>query len=407
MFNVERIRADFPVLHRAVHGKPLVYLDTAVTAQKPQSVIDATNAYYSEFCGSVHRAVYALAEKSSALYEGAREKVRKFIHAGSREEVIFVRGTTEGINLVAQTWGRKNIRAGDEIVVSGLEHHSNIVPWQMLCEEVGAVLRVAVLNDVGEIDQACFERLLNEKTRLVALSHVSNALGTINPIKEMIAKAHSVGAKVMIDGAQGVPHLSVDVQDLDCDFYAFSGHKLYGPTGIGVLYGKRELLEAMPPWQGGGDMIASVTFEKTTYAKSPLKFEAGTPNIVGAIGLAAAIDYLGTLDFEQLGAYEHELLVYGTEKLQKINGLRIIGTAKNKASIISFVMKGVHPHDISSILDRQGIAIRAGHLCAQPVMQHFGVNSLARASLAFYNTHAEIDALVVGLQKVCEVMRVG
>lgn len=402
-FNVWRIRQDFPILKQRVHGKPLIYLDNAATSQKPQRVIDAVCQFYAEDCSNIHRGVHALSERSTQTYEQARVKVQRYINAASEREIIFVRGTTEGINLVAQTFGRSRMQPGDEIVISAMEHHSNIVPWQLLCQQTGARLRVIPMNDDGELLLDEYEKLLGDRTKLVSIVHVSNALGTINPIHQMIALAHEQNIPVLIDGAQAVQHLKVDVQELDCDFYAFSGHKLYGPTGIGVLYGKAALLEAMPPYQGGGDMIRSVTFEQTTYNDLPYKFEAGTPNIAGAIGLGAAIQYVNEISLEAIAAYEHELLAYATEAVSEIAGLRIIGTAREKTSVLSFTLAGVHPHDIGTILDQEGIAIRTGHHCAQPVMDRFGVPATARASLAFYNTKEEIDALVAALHKVREV----
>jgi cysteine desulfurase/selenocysteine lyase len=404
-FNVWKIREDFPVLKQTVYGHPLVYLDNAATAQKPQAVIDALVHFYSADNANVHRGVHLLSERSTKAYEDARLTVQRFLHAADARQIVFTRGTTESINLVAQTWGRANVRAGDEILISALEHHSNIVPWQMLADAKGARLRVAPINDAGEVLIEDFERLLGPRTRIVALAHVSNALGTINPVRRMIQAAHAAGAVVLIDGAQAAPHLSIDVGELDCDFYAFSGHKLFGPTGIGVLYGRQSLLEAMPPWQGGGDMIRSVAFHKTVFNDPPYKFEAGTPHIAGAIGLAAAIDYVGAIGLENIAAYEHELLEYGTARLSETPGLRLIGTARHKAAVLSFTLEGVHPHDVATILDRRGIAIRAGHHCAQPVMERFGVSATSRASLAFYNTRDEIDALIQGLEAVREVFQ--
>jgi len=401
--DVAKLRQDFPILHQEVHGKPLAYLDNAASSQKPQVVIEAISRFYRSDYANIHRAVHQLSERSTRRYEETRIKVQRFLHAESPREIIFVRGTTEGINLVAQTYGRAHLRAGDEILISALEHHSNIVPWQMLCEEKGAFLRVVPINDAGEIVLEDFERLLSRKTRLVAVSHVSNALGTINPVREIIERAHSQGVPVLIDGAQAAPHMPVDVQKLDCDFYTFSGHKLYGPTGIGVLYGKASLLEEMPPYQGGGDMISSVTFEKTTYNTLPYKFEAGTPHIAGAVGLSAAIDYVSEVGLENIAAYEAELLAYATERLSHIRGLRIIGNAKHKAAVISFVLDGVHPHDVGTVLDREGIAVRTGHHCAQPVMERFGIPATTRASFALYNTREEIDRLVRAIEKVKEM----
>ncbi|HLH19292.1 MAG TPA: cysteine desulfurase [Bryobacteraceae bacterium] len=403
LFDVDKIRKDFPVLKQTVHGKPLVYLDSAATAQKPFAVIEAIRRFHEVDCANIHRGVHELSQRSTAAYEETRAKAKRFLNARSKSELIFVRGTTEAINLVASSWGRKNVKAGDEIVVTALEHHSNIVPWQMLCEEKGARLRVVPMNDRGELILEEYEKLLNPRTRLVAMAHVSNALGTINPVREMIAMAHKAGALVLVDGAQAAPHLKVDVQALDADFYAFSGHKVCGPTGIGILYGKSALLNAMPPYQGGGDMIRTVTFEKTTYNDLPYKFEAGTPNIAGGIGLGAALDYLTAIGLEKIAAYEHELLLYGTEALARIPGLKMIGTAREKAAVLSFVIEGIHPHDIGTVLDRQGIAVRTGHHCAQPVMDRFHVPATTRASLAFYNTPAEIDALAAGIGKVREL----
>jgi cysteine desulfurase / selenocysteine lyase len=402
-FDVEKIRQDFPVLKQKIHGKPLIYLDNAATAQKPQAVIDAIVKFYEVDCANIHRGVHELSQRSTAKYEETRTKVKRFLHAKSNQEIIFVRGTTEAINLVTNTWGRQNIQAGDEIIIAGLEHHSNIVPWQMLCDEKAAILRIIPINDRGELIMEEYAKLLGPRTRMVATGHVSNALGTINPIREMIAMAHGVGALTLVDGAQATPHMKVDVQALDADFYAFSGHKVVGPTGIGVLYGKTKLLHAMPPYQGGGDMIRTVTFEKTTYNDLPYKFEAGTPDIAGGIGLGAAIDYLMHIGMDKIAAYEHELLLYGTAALEQIPGLHIIGTAREKAAVLSFVIDGIHPHDIGTILDRQGIAVRTGHHCAQPVMDRYQIPATTRASLAFYNTTAEIDALVAGIRKVKEV----
>jgi len=403
VFDVERIRADFPILEQKVHGKPLVYLDNAATSQKPRAVIDAISRYYEGTNANIHRAVHHLSEQATEEYEAARVTAQKFINAESPTEIIFVRGTTEGINLVAQTFGRANIHAGDEIIVTDMEHHSDIVPWQLLCEDRAAKLRVVPINDRGELILGEYAKLLGPKTKLVCVTHVSNALGTINPVRKIVDMAHSHGIPVLVDGAQAVPHLKVDVQALDCDFYSFSGHKVYGPTGIGVLYGKKALLEAMPPYQGGGDMILSVTFEKTTYNRLPYKFKAGTPDIAGVIGLGAALEYVGGLGIENIGAYEHELLDYATAAVSSIPGLKIIGTAREKAGVLSFTLENIHPHDIGTILDREGIAIRTGHHCSQPVMKRFGVDSTARASFAMYNTKQEVDALVRGIEKVREV----
>ena len=396
-------RENFPVLSQRVHGKPLVYLDNAATTQKPQMVLDAMNQFYQADNSNIHRGVHELSERSTRHYEEARVKIQGFLNAADWREIVFVRGATEAINLVAYTYGRRHIQAGDEIVISAMEHHSNIVPWQILCEEKQAILRIAPINQRGELLMDEFEKLLGPRTKLVSVVHVSNALGTINPIAEIARLAHQHGAPVFIDGAQAVAHMKVDVQALDCDFYALSGHKMFGPTGIGVLYGKAALLEKMPPYQGGGDMIRSVTFAKTTYNELPYKFEAGTPNIAGTIGLGAAVDYINEIGLDRIAAYEHELLAYGTAQLERIPGLRLIGTAREKASVLSFVMEGVHPHDVGTILDREGVAVRTGHHCAQPVLEWFGVPATTRASLAFYNTRQDIDALVAGLAKVKEI----
>ena len=404
-FDVARVRKDFPILHRAVRGKPLVYLDNAATTQKPQAVIDRIVHYYTHENSNVHRGVHYLSEVATAAYENARTTVKRFINARDEKEIVFTRGTTEAINLVAQTYGRVNVSAGDEVLITAIEHHSNIVPWQMLCDAKGARLVVAPVADTGELILDEFAKLLTERTRIVAFGHASNALGTINPIKRMIELAHDAGAVVVVDGAQGAPHAIIDVQDLDVDFYALSGHKVYGPTGIGVLYGKESLLDAMPPWQGGGDMILSVSFEKTTYNALPYKFEAGTPHIEGVVGLAAALDYVSALGIENITAHEQELLAYATRRLQEIDGLRIIGTAPHKASVISFTLEGVHPHDIGTILDQEGIAIRTGHHCAQPIMLRFNIPATGRASFGMYNTLDEADVLADGLRKVIEVFR--
>jgi len=405
-YDVFRIRQDFPILGLKVHGKPLIYLDNAATSQKPQVVIDAITSYYSASNANIHRGVHALSELATQSYENARTKVQRFLNAGDPSEIIFVRGTTEGINLVAQTYGRANIKAGDEIIISALEHHSNIVPWQILCEQQGARLRVIPINDQGELllNEGEFEKLLGPKTKLVAIAHVSNALGTIVPLRKVIEMAHSRNVPVVVDGAQAAPHVNIDVRALDADFYVFSSHKIFGPTGIGALYGKRALLEAMPPYQGGGDMISSVTFEKTLYNKLPYKFEAGTPDISGVIGLGAAIDYLNKIGLDRIAAHEHELLVYATQVLSAIPGLRLIGTARNKAALVSFVLENIHAHDVGTVLDQEGIAIRTGHHCAQPLMQRFGVDATARASFALYNTKEEVDALAAGIHKVQEVL---
>lgn len=401
--DVARIREDFPILKQRIHGKPLVYLDNAATSQKPQVVIDAIHRYYATENSNIHRGIHFLSERATADYEESRVKVQRFLNASDSREIVFVRGTTEGINLVAQSYGRRFLKEGDEILISALEHHSNIVPWQILCEQVGARLRVVPINHDGEILLEEYERLLNDKTKLVSVAHVSNALGTINPVKQLVEIAHRRNIPVLLDGAQAAPHMKVDVQELDCDFYTFSGHKLFGPTGIGILYGKAKHLEAMPPYQGGGDMISLVTFEKTHYNVLPYKFEAGTPHIEGGIGLGAAVDYLSGVGLEAVAAYERELLAYATGSLSAIKGLRIIGTAKEKASVLSFVLEGIHPHDIGTVLDQEGVAIRAGHHCAMPVMQRFGVPATARASFAFYNTKEEVDVLVRAVHKVIKV----
>jgi len=402
-FDVERIREDFPVLRQTVNGKPLVYLDNAASSQVPQVVIDRGSIYLEDEHSNIHRGVHYLSQKATTAYEGAREKVKRFINARDAKECIFVRGATEGINLVMHGYGRKFIGEGDEIIISAMEHHANIVPWQMLCEEKGAKLRVIPMNDAGELILDEYDTLLNERTRFVALSHVSNALGTINPVKQMIDQAHKYGVPVLIDGAQSAPHMPIDVQDLDCDFFAFSGHKMFAPTGSGVIYGKADFLERMNPFQGGGDMIKSVTFEKTTYADLPNKFEAGTPAIASQIGLGASIDYLSAINRVRAAAHEHELMRYATEKLTAIEGVRIIGTAKEKASVLSFVIDEIHPHDIGTILDQEGIAVRAGHHCAQPVMQRFKVPATARASFAFYNTKEEVDVLAETIKRVIDI----
>jgi cysteine desulfurase / selenocysteine lyase len=402
-WDVRAVREDFPVLSQTVNGKPLVYLDNAASSQVPRIVIERGAKYLREEHSNIHRGVHYLSQRATSAYEGAREKVKRFINAREARECVFVRGVTEGINLVMHAYGRKFVGEGDEIIVSEMEHHSNIVPWQMLCEEKGARLRVIPMNDEGELLLDEYDALLNERTKLVCVGHVSNALGTVNPIKEIAARAHKLGVPVLVDGAQGAPHLKVDVQDLDCDFYAVSGHKMFAPTGSGVLYGKAELLEKMNPFIGGGSMIRTVTFERSTYAAIPDKFEAGTPAIASQIGLGAAIDYLNSLDRGAAQAYEHELLRYATERLTSVEGVRVIGTAREKASVLAFVMGDVHPHDVGTILDQEGIAIRAGHHCAQPVMQHFGVPATARASFAFYNTKQEVDSLVRAVEKVVEV----
>jgi cysteine desulfurase/selenocysteine lyase len=403
-YDVKKIRADFPILHQDIHGKPLVYLDNAATTQKPLAVIEAIEHYYRRDNANIHRGVHTLSERATEAYEKTRVAAQKLINAASSSEIIFLRGTTEAINLVAQTYGRKNVGKGDEVLITAMEHHSNIVPWQMLCEEKGARMRVAPINDRGELILEEFEKLLGPKTKIVAVGHLSNALGTINPIQQIARMAHAHNAVVLVDGAQAAPRMAVDVQALDCDFYAISGHKLYGPTGIGFLYGKTKLLEAMPPYQGGGDMIASVTFDKTIYNRLPYKFEAGTPNIADTIGLGAAIEYLNHLGLENIEQHESELLGYATEQVQKIPGVSVIGTAREKAGVLSFVIENIHPHDIGTILDHEGIAVRTGHHCAQPVMQRFGIPATARASFGLYNTREEVDALVRGMRKVIEVM---
>jgi len=402
-FDVQNVRADFPVLHQTVNRKPLVYLDNGASSQVPQVVIDRGSLYLEEEHSNIHRGVHYLSQKATTAYEGAREKVKRFINARDAKECIFVRGATEGINLVMHGYGRKFIGPGDEIIISAMEHHANIVPWQMLCEEKGAILRVIPMNDAGELIQDEYDALLSENTKFVAFTHVSNALGTVNPVKRMVEQAHKYGVPVLIDGAQSAPHMLVDVQELDCDFYAFSGHKMFAPTGSGIIYGKAEVLETMNPFQGGGDMIKSVTFEKTTYAGLPNKFEAGTPAIASQIGLGAAIDYLNSIDRVKAEAHEAELLRYATERLSAIEGVRIIGTAREKISVLSFVIDDIHPHDIGTILDQEGIAVRAGHHCAQPVMQRFNVPATARASFAFYNTKEEVDVLARTVERVIEI----
>ncbi len=402
-YPIEKIRADFPILAEKIRNKPLVYLDNAATCQKPQAVIDSIVKCYSHDYANIHRGVHTLSVRSTDQFEAARDKVKSFINAASVKEIIFVRGATEAINLVAQTYGKANVQAGDEIIITAMEHHSNIVPWQMLCEQKGAVLKVIPMNEQGELIADEFEKLLNEKTKLVAITQMSNALGTINPVKEMIASAHAKNIPVLLDGAQAIPHIAVDVQDLDCDFYVFSGHKLYAPSGIGVLYGKQALLEAMPPYQGGGDMIRTVTFEKSTYAGLPHKFEAGTPAIADVIGLGAAIDYITAIGIDAIAAHEHELLTYATEQALEIKGLRIIGEAAHKGAILSFTLNHIHPHDIGTMLDSLGIAIRAGHHCAMPVMDFYHVPATARASFAMYNTKAEVDVLMKGIRDLIEM----
>ena len=404
-FEVTKIREAFPILQQQVRGKPLVYLDNAASAQKPQVVIDAVSRFYSASNANIHRGIHWLSERATEAYESARTSIQHFIGAAETSEIVFVRGTTEAINLVAQTYGRMHVRAGDEILISTMEHHSNIVPWQMLCEATGAVLRVAPINDHGELLLDEYEKLLTPRTKLVAITHVSNVLGTINPIRRIVELAHHHKVPVLVDGAQAAPCLAVDVQTLDCDFYAFSGHKLFGPTGIGVLYGKAALLETMPPYQGGGHMIQSVTFEKTIYNKVPDRFEAGTPHIAGAVGLSAAVDYVRAVGMESITSYEQELLSYATDRISRIDGVRLIGTAKEKAGVMSFVIDGVHPHDLGTFLDGEGIAIRAGHQCAQPLMSRFGVPATARVSMAFYNTREDIDVLETAIRKSIEFFR--
>lgn len=402
-FDVDKLRRDFPILSRDIRGKKLVYLDNAATSQKPQSVIDAVSRYYELENANIHRGVHFLSELATREHDRARELTRDFINAEHSREIIFVRGTTEAINLVAQTYGRVHVGAGDEILITAMEHHSNIVPWQLLCEEKKAKLRVAPINDNGELLLDEFEKLLGPRTKIVAVAHISNALGTVNPLARLIQLAHAKGIPVVVDGAQAVPHMKVDVQALDADFYAFSAHKMFGPLGIGVLYGKAALLEAMPPYQGGGDMISSVTFEKTTYNKLPFKFEAGTPDVSGAIGLGAAIEYMNSIGIDRIAEYERDLVTYAAQTIGSLPGVQLIGTAKERAGVISFVLEDVHPHDVGTILDQEGIAIRTGHHCAQPIMQRFGIPATARASFAFYNTKEEVDALVNGIQKVKEV----
>ena len=402
-YDVRRVREDFPILEQTVHGRPLVYLDNAATTQKPQAVLDALLGYYRQDNANVHRGVHLLSERATQAFEGARATIRRFLNAESAHEIIFTRNATEGINLVAQTFARSRLGPGDEVVISAMEHHSNIVPWQMVCAEKGASLRVVPMTDEGTLELDAYERMLGPRTRLVSVVQLSNALGTVNPVERMIAAAHRHGIPVLVDGAQAVHHMAVDVRALDADFYVFTGHKIYGPTGIGVLYGKERWLDEMPPYQGGGDMIRSVTFEKTTYNTLPYKFEAGTPDIAGAIGLAAALDYISALGLDRIAAHERDVLAYGTAALAALPGLRLIGTAPEKASVLSFVMDGVHPHDIGTVVDQEGVAIRTGHHCAQPVMDRLGVPATARASLALYNTRDDIDALVLALRKVHEL----
>jgi cysteine desulfurase/selenocysteine lyase len=401
--DLHAIRQDFPILHQEIYGKPLVYLDNAASSQKPRQVIEAISNYYEQDNANVHRGVHRLSQRATDAYELAREKVSRFVNAKSDKEIVFVRGATEAVNLIAQSFVRPMLNKGDEILVSHLEHHANIVPWQMLCEQTGAVLKVIPMTLVGELDLSQIDTLLSDKTKILAVGHVSNALGTVNPIKALIEKAHAKSIPVLVDGAQAVPHMKVDVQELDCDFYVFSGHKMFAPTGIGAFYGKQALLEAMPPWQGGGDMILSVSFEHTQYNELPYKFEAGTPHIAGAIGLGAAIDYMNSIGVDAIAQHEHALLVEATKRVEALEGVRIIGTSANKASVLSFMIDGVHPHDVGTIFDQEGVAIRTGHHCAQPVMQFFGIPATARASFAFYNTFEEIDALVQGIKKVQEL----
>ena len=403
LFDVARVRAEFPILDQTVNGRPLVYLDNGATSQKPRRVIDAIRRYYETDNANVHRGLHALSERATNDYEGARDTVRAFLNAADRREIVFVRGATEGLNLVAQSWARPRLRPGDEIVITTMEHHSNIVPWQLVCRQTGARLRVVPIHDSGELDMEAFSKLVNEHTRIVAVAHVSNALGTINPVREIIATAHDAGAIAVLDGAQAAAHGAVDVRALGCDFYVFSSHKCYGPTGMGVLYGRTELLEEAEPYQGGGDMIRTVSFEESTWNDLPYKFEAGTPNIAGTIGLGAAVEFMTDLGMDAIAAHEHEILEYATEVLGELEGVRIIGTAAAKAGIVSFVVDGVHPHDVGTIVDQHGVAIRAGHHCAMPLMRRFKVPATTRASLAVYNTRADIDALVGGLRKVKEI----
>ena len=402
--DITAIRRQFPVLNRLVKGKPLVYLDNAATSQKPLVVIDALVKYYREYNANIHRGIHTLAEEATAAFENTRDAMQKFIHAASREEIIFTRGTTESINLVASTWGRQNIKAGDEIIISTMEHHSNIVPWQMLCEEKGAVLKIIPISDEGELLVNEFKKILSSRTKLVSIVHVSNALGTVNPVKEIIEAAHQSGAKTLVDGAQSVVHLDIDVQELNCDFFAFSAHKMYGPTGVGVLYGKKELLEAMPAFQGGGEMIKEVTFEKTTYNDLPYKYEAGTPNIADTIAFKSSIEFILKAGREKIRKHEDALLAYATTQLKKIPGIRIIGSANEKSSVISFIIEPFHPQDIGILLDNQGIAVRTGHHCTQPLMQRFGIPGTVRASFAMYNNMEEVDALILGLQKAIKML---
>jgi len=402
-FDVQKVREDFPILRELIHGKPLVYLDNANTTQKPRQVLDALEAYYRHDNSNIHRATHLLSERATRAYEATRSAVARFINATDRREIVFTKGCTEGINLVAQSWGRTNLKAGDEVLVTWMEHHSNIVPWQLICAQTGATLKAAPITDRGELDLDAFDRLLTPKTRFVAIIHVSNALGTVNPVASLVARAKAVGATVLVDGAQAIPHMPVDVRELGCDFYTFSGHKMYGPTGTGVLYGRASELEAMPPYQGGGDMIASVTFEKTDYNELPYKFEAGTPNIAGVVGLGAAVNFLEGLDRAAVTAHEDALLAYATERVRQVAGVRLLGEARHKSSVLSFVLEGVHPHDMGTILDSEGIAVRTGQHCAQPIMDRYGVPATVRASIGLYNTREEIDTLVAGIHKVREV----
>jgi len=402
-FDVVKIREDFPILRELIHGKPLVYLDNANTTQKPRQVLDALATYYRHDNSNIHRATHLLSERATRSYEATRSAVARFINAADRREIVFTKGCTEGINLVAQSWGRTNLKAGDEVLVTWMEHHSNIVPWQLICAQTGATLKAAPITDRGELDLDAFDRLLTPNTRFVAIIHVSNALGTVNPVASLVAKAKAVGASVLVDGAQATPHMPVDVRELGCDFYTFSGHKMYGPTGTGVLYGRASMLDAMPPYQGGGDMISSVTFEKTLYNELPYKFEAGPPNIAGVVGLGAAVEYLAGLDRSAVSAHEDALLAYATERVREVAGVRVLGEARQKSSVLSFVLEGVHPHDMGTILDSEGIAVRTGQHCAQPVMDRYGVPATVRASIGLYNTREEIDTLVAGIHKVREV----
>ena len=402
-FDVEKVRKDFPILHQMVNGKPLIYLDNAATSQKPKNVIEAIETYYREYNSNIHRGVHTLSENATEIYESSRLKIKNFINANSTKEIVFVRGATEAINLVAQSLGRDSLNENDEIIITELEHHSNIVPWQLLSQQTGAKLKFIPINNKGELIEEEYKKLLNKKTRIVAVGHISNALGTINPIETIITMAHEYDAKVLIDGAQAAPHTLIDVKKLDCDFYVFSGHKVFGPTGVGVLYGKKDLLEKMPPYQGGGDMIKMVSMKETQYNDLPYKFEAGTPNIAGVIGLGAAIDYVNKIGLENISQYENELLDYANQQASEITGLKFIGTARQKASILSFTLDGIHPHDVGTILNSEGIAIRTGHHCAMPVMEYFKIPATSRASFTFYNTHEEIDALIKAIEKCKKV----